>query len=114
MTTDELKNLRQVSNLADELEASEALYGAALDGMSASIERDIRELEEYDLDGKMAVAEGEVAGMIADGLEADASEMEAFEQELTDDDADEETALRDDEADPLEQGKKLQDAGETE
>ena len=114
MTTDELKNLQAVKKLADELEAAEALYGAAFAGLSGDIDRDIKELEEYDLDAKMAVAEDDVAGMIATGLQADTDEMEAFEKELDSDDADEDIALRDDEADPLEQGQKLQEEGATE
>jgi hypothetical protein len=114
MTNDEQKNLKDLNVLIRELEAAEALYGAALDGLSKDIDTDIRELEEDDLDGRMARAEEDIAGMAATALQADVDEMGALEQELVEDDADEESALRDDEADPEERGRQLQSEGETE
>jgi hypothetical protein len=114
ITKDELKSIQELEELTRDLEASEALYSAALDGLSGDIDRDIKELEEYNLDIKMVDAENDVAQMAANIIESDVDDVEKLEEELVQDDSDEDDALRDDEADPEEQGLQLESEGVTE
>lgn len=110
----EAQSLRELAKLTLQLQAASALYGAARDGLMGDVDRDINDLEGYDLDAHMADAENDVAQMIADGLREEVNDMDAFDRELDANDPEEEKMLQDDEADPEEEGKKLAAAGETE
>src|SRR3989344_161802 len=95
--TDDEKDMRRIQQALDELEADDALYGHAIDGLTKSIDLGIQEIESDPLEERMQAADDEVAQMAADVLKEDVAELDEFGVALAEDDREEDALLADEE-----------------
>lgn len=96
-----------LEKIADDLQGQRELAEATLDGLDARIDMTLATIDGYDIDGKMATADDDVAGLAEDVMHADVNDMKELDSVIAEADTEEDKLLEDDELDPETTGAKL-------